>query len=59
MPTYRVPVRVTVSGYIDVNADDPSLAADAAADLGSYDDFNISHAEWIDWDSYGEPEEVE
>lgn len=59
MPTYRVPVRVKLQGFIEVEAADPALAEDLANDLDSYGDFRTDTADWVDWEPYGEPKEVE
>jgi hypothetical protein len=59
MPTYRIPVRVKINGYLVVEAADSRLALESAHDLDAYESFDSSRAEWADWGPFGEPVEVE
>lgn len=58
MPTYRVPVRVTVQGYLEIEADDPFLASKEADSLDAFEDFDLSTGEWVGWEVAGEPREM-
>lgn len=59
MPTYRVPVRVAVKGYVVLETEDPVLALFALPTVDTCTPSDLKDTELLAWVVDGEPEEVE